>query len=91
MWSINDQPIGSTHPKEYSGHGPLSVRPDVANGLIAVVSNFAQGQSDLTLIMEGEASSFKGTEVVCSCQLSGEQGPTTVTTTIIGEIGVQYR
>ena len=90
VWYINGQPIGSTHPKKYSSYGPLSVTPDVANGLRAVVSNYAQGQSDLTLSMQREASSFEGTEVVCSCQpRGGEQGPTTVTKTIIGETGVQ--
>ena len=90
MWYINGQPIGSTQPKKYSSYGPLSVTPDVTNGLRAVVSNYAQGQSDLTLSMQREASSLEGTEVVCSCQpRGGEQGPTTVTKTIIGENGVQ--
>ena len=91
MWYINGHPIGSTHPKEYSSYGPLSMMPDVANGLRAVVSNFAQGQSDLTLSKQSEASSLEGTEVVCSCQpRGGEQGTTTVTKTIIGENGEQH-
>lgn len=80
-WSVNGQLIGSTH-AVYQEH-------DFADGLRAVVSNFVQGQSDLTLSMQREASSLEGTEVVCSCQpRGGVQGQTRTARTVIGEIGV---
>ena len=81
-WSVNSQFIGSTH-------YPVNPQQVFAGGHSAVVSNFAQGQSGLTLSMQREASSLEGTEVVCSCQpRGGEQGPTRTARTVIGEIGV---
>ena len=91
MWYIDRQPMGRTHPKDYRGHGPLSVMPDAANGHTAVVSNFNAEQSDLMLQLAvqgpGEDLSLEGTEVKCSCQPRGEPGPTRETKTVIGESG----
>lgn len=91
MWYIDRQPMGRTHPKDYRGHGPLSVMPDAANGHTAVVSNFNTEQSSLMLQLAvqgpGEDLSLEGTEVKCSCQPRGKSGPTRETKTVIGESG----
>lgn len=93
MWYIDRRPMGRTHPKDYRGHGPLSVMPDAANGHTAVVSNFNAEQSDLMLQLAvqgpGEDLSLEGTEVKCSCQPRGEPGPTREAKTVIGESGTR--
>ena len=81
-WYVNNQFIGDTR-------YPLHREYALANGHTAVVSNFAQGQSDLRLSIQGKNSSLEGMEVKCSCQpRGGDPGPSMETQTVIGESGV---
>ena len=77
-WSVDGVSVGSTT-QYYKQH-------IFDSGLVAVVSNNVPGQSDLTLY--NVASPLAGMEVMCSCQVQGEeQGPPRTAKTAIGETG----